>query len=74
MTSRRFLSARAAAAHLDFPSVDAFHSFLYRRRQQGRPVKCYHRGRSLKFTEADLDAALDVEEARPLRSLKVVGQ
>lgn len=74
MKARRLLDVTAAAAYLDFPSVTAFRSFLQRRRTQGRPVRTYHRGRSLRFTEADLDAALDVEEARPLRSLKAVGQ
>lgn len=70
MKPRRFLSTEQAAEHLAFSSVKAFRSFLDRRRAAGFPVRCFHRGSRLLFTEADLDAALNVEERRaPLRKV-----
>ena len=58
-----YLTAPEAAAHLKFPTVAAFHTFLYRRRKAGRPVTTYRRNGKLLFTVADLDAALTVEQA-----------
>lgn len=58
-----YLTVTEAAAYLKFPSVKAFHAFLYRRRKKGCPVTTIRRGGTLLFTVADLDAALTVERA-----------
>lgn len=65
MQPRRLLTAAEAADFLRFPTIGAFHDFLYRRHRQNRPVRTLHRGGVLLFTETDLEAALDVEEAAP---------
>jgi hypothetical protein len=58
-----YLTAVEAAAHLKFPSVGAFRTFLYRRRKAGHPVTTHRRNGRLLFIVADLDAALTVEQA-----------
>lgn len=65
-----YLTATEAAAHLHFPTVGAFRSFLWRRRQAGFPVTTYRRGGRLLFKAPDLDAALTVERARQPRIVK----
>lgn len=71
MRERKYISTEKASEYLDFPNVGAFHDFLYRRRKAGFPVRCFHRGRILKFLESDLDAAMQLEERRPLRAVRL---
>jgi len=63
-----YLTLEEAAAHVR-KTVRAFHAFLYRRRKAGFPVTVRRFGRQLLFKEADLDAAMSVEEA-PRRRLR----
>lgn len=58
-----YLTAAEAAAHLKFPSLGAFHTFLYRRRKAGRAVTTHRRNGRLLFRLSDLEAALTVEKA-----------
>lgn len=63
MTSR-YLTAEQAVDYLQLPSIPALRSFLYRRRKAGFPVTTYRLGRLVRFTVADLDAAMSCEQAR----------
>lgn len=65
-----YLTLKAAAEYLQFPSTRAF--YLWRYRHPGQ-LRAYRRGGVLLFKQADLDAAL--EQERPARGQlrKVVG-
>lgn len=59
-----YLTTADAAAYLQFHTVGAFRTFLWRRRKAGSPIRTYRRTGKLLFKVSDLDAALD--EERPL--------
>lgn len=64
--SSPYMTALQAAGYLGI-SVAALHSFLYRRRKAGFPVRTYRLGRNLRFKVDDLDNAMTVEQSRHLR-------
>lgn len=59
-----YLTAADAAAYLQFPTLGAFRTFLWRRRKAGSPLRTYRRTGRLLFKVSDLDAALDEERPR----------
>lgn len=67
------LSIEKCCQHLDMlkadgtPNTRAFYAWKYRRTQAGRPIKVYRRGSRLLIRLCDLEAALTVEGAKPLR-------
>lgn len=62
-----YLTAAEAAAYLGKTPM-AFRAFLSRRRKAGRPIRCKRIGSLLRFTVADLEAAMTVEDGpRSLR-------
>ena len=63
-----YLKLRDAADYLGLTPA-AFYSFLYRRKAAGFPVKTYHLGKSLRFKQVDLDAAMEVTGGRKQRQL-----
>lgn len=71
-----YINAREAAVHLRYvdtngaPKMNAFYNWLHRRRRAGRPVPTRRRGSVLLFRVSDLDGALEVEEAAPVRRLR----
>lgn len=65
--SAAYLDPAEAAAYLKLKSVASLHTFLWRRRKAGKPVKTYRLNGRLRFRAVDLDAAMTVEQARPLR-------